>query len=126
MCPNIVCSIDIDFLKADDGANFHTVSPPTIKFHPDNITTAFGGNLSITCIADGYGPLTYTWEKKGIGVLQKSSSPRLALSNVSESMEGLYRCRVVNEHQGRVLSEYARVKGQPMYPLLGNSCVYFA
>jgi hypothetical protein len=87
-----------------------TVDPPTIKYHPDNLTTAYGGNISITCIAGGYGTLTYMWEKIGLGKIQKSSSSRLILTNITESVDGFYRCKVFNQYGGSVASDYARIK----------------
>ena len=65
----------------------------------------------MTCVAEGYAPLTYVWEKRGIGVIQNVTSPRLVLTNVTESMEGFYRCKVLNNYQGSVFSEYGRVTG---------------
>jgi len=89
----------------------YTVEPPVLKYPPSDVTTAPEGNVTLACHAHGYGPLTYTWEKKGIGVIQTSNSPLFDVVNASAVLAGLYRCSVTNLYGEKVVSLYFRLIG---------------
>ena len=75
------------------------------------MTTAPEGNVTLACHAHGYGPLIYTWEKKGIGVIQTSNSPLFDVVNASAVLAGLYRCSVTNLYGEKVVSLYFKLIG---------------
>nr|WNS50042.1 perlecan-like protein [Halisarca dujardinii] len=86
-----------------------SVAPPTIKHHPANLTTALGGNVSLSCIAEGYGSLLYRWNRVGVGLVQTGSSPHLFLNNVTKSAEGQYKCSVTNQNGEASTSNFATI-----------------
>lgn len=90
---------------------FYAVEPPVLKYPPSDVTTALDGNVTLACHAQGYGPLTFTWEKKGIGIIHSSHSPLLEVVNASAVSAGLYRCSVTNLYGEKVVSLYFKLIG---------------
>lgn len=89
----------------------HAVEPPVLKYPPNDMTTALEGNVTLACHAQGYGPLTYVWEKKGIGIVHSSSLPHYDVVNATASSAGLYRCLVTNLYGEKVVSLYFKLTG---------------
>ena len=46
-----------------------TVPPPEITSHPMNMTVNNGSNVTFNCVTLSYAPVTYTWLKDGITIL---------------------------------------------------------
>uniref|UniRef100_H3BAW7 Ig-like domain-containing protein n=1 Tax=Latimeria chalumnae TaxID=7897 RepID=H3BAW7_LATCH len=74
------------------------VMKPDITPSKTPLTLPVGGNLTLTCTANGSQPITYSWYKispAGYKVL-KASGPQLTISRAQHSEQGLYYCEAEN------------------------------
>jgi concanavalin A-like lectin/glucanase superfamily protein/Ig-like domain-containing protein/palmitoyl protein thioesterase len=82
--------------------------PPKIIKHPEAITNlSLNEKLNIFVIAEGSQILKYQWEKNG-KIVTGHTSYDYIIDQVSKSDQGVYRCKVWNEH-GEIISNYATV-----------------
>ena len=73
-----------------------TVIPPQITAISENTVADEGETIELTVVADGEGPLLYSWKKTGSNV-ELSNTTNLVLSNVDEGDAGSYYVVVSNE-----------------------------
>lgn len=66
-----------------------------IKVNPQNVTTAVGRTVSLSCSASGVNDATYEWMRKGKMIPPKakgSNTNELVIPNIQTSNRGDYRC----------------------------------
>lgn len=80
---------------------------PVIVQGPADISVALGETVTLTVIATGDGPLSYTWTRDGV-TLPDASSAQLVLSVDHVAISGVYRAHVSNA-SGSVMSDGAIV-----------------
>ena len=73
-----------------------TVIPPQITAISENTVADEGETIELTVVADGVGPLLYSWKKTGSN-LELSNTTNLVLINVDEGDTGSYYVVVSNE-----------------------------
>ena len=85
---------------------FLIIVAPVITTHPQNVTATEGENVTLSCNASGDPTPTILWTKNGSAV-STSGDPRvsfgvdnktLAITNVSRSDSGQYRCKADNNN----------------------------
>ena len=75
--------------------------PPTIKSHPMDKLIIFNTTTTLTCIANGYGVITYRWHKRRSlerstwVMINNNNNSVLVTERLQESTE--FRCTVSNE-----------------------------
>ncbi|MEI6035272.1 MAG: immunoglobulin domain-containing protein [Verrucomicrobiae bacterium] len=78
-------------------------APPAISVQPATATFAVGSNATLSVVASGTGPLTYTWYKVGtIPPVASSSSNTLTISNVQPGDAGTYSVTITNDYGNTV------------------------
>ena len=85
--------------------------PPVIKRpqHKNNVPLKEGSSYTISCRADGYGSLTYYWEKNVSNEWMTVDSNNKTSYKTMNT--GEYRCKVINE-AGSVVSPVITVYGK--------------
>ena len=68
------------------------VSTMLFTSHPQPASVAPGGAVTLTVATNGPSPALYQWRRNGVAIGGASTSPSLALSNVSGGAEGDYDC----------------------------------
>ncbi|MCM2274391.1 MAG: immunoglobulin domain-containing protein [Candidatus Didemnitutus sp.] len=82
-------------------------SLPTVTMQPTGGRRAAGGEISLTVVAGGPGPLSYQWRRNGTNLPGKTSAT-LVLENLQLGDGGVYDV-VVSNHRGSVTSAGAEV-----------------
>ena len=57
------------------------VPPPEITSHPMNMTVNNGSNVTFNCVSFSYAPVTYTWLKDGITLLDDDVNINISTNN---------------------------------------------
>lgn len=85
-------------------------SPETMAFtsQPQAASAAPGGSVTLSVATSGPAPALYQWRRNGLAIGSPSTSPTLALSNVSGGAAGDYDC-VYTTTLGALTSSTARV-----------------
>lgn len=84
---------------------------PTILTHPEPQQVCKGSSVAFMIEATGT-DITYQWRKSGVDI-PNATSNSLTLTNVSESDEGLYTCRVSGKCNPPVISNPASLTIKP-------------
>ena len=98
------------------------VPPPEITFHPMNMTVNNGSNVTFNCVSFSYAPVTYTWLKDGVTLLDNDVNiiistvndeddnntyiTTLMILDVQLPDDGIYVCSAANR-EGSVSSDGA-------------------
>ena len=87
---------------------------PEIRSHPMNMTVNNGSNVTFNCVSFSYAPVTYTWLKDGVALLNDNISINISTDNdvdnnmytttlmildVQLSDDGVYVCSATNREQ---------------------------
>ena len=87
------------------------VPPPEIVSHPINMIVKNGSNVTFNCVSFSYAPVTYTWLKDGVTLLDDDVNiiintdndednnmytTTLMILDVQLSDDGVYVCSVTN------------------------------
>ena len=85
--------------------------PPEITSHPMNMTVNNGSNVTFNCVSFSYVPVTYTWLKDGVTLLDDDVNILISIDNdednnnyittlmildVQLSDDGVYVCSATN------------------------------
>lgn len=85
-----------------------TESTMVFTAQPQPATVAPGGAVTLTVATNGPSPAIYQWRRNGVAIGSASTSPSLALTNVSGGAEGDYDC-IYTTSLGTLTSSSAHV-----------------
>jgi hypothetical protein len=94
-------------------------SPPVLTAQPQSQTVEVGANVTFTCSAGGFSPLSYQWQVNGSNIVEATASS-LSLTNVQTVDTGEYSVVVTNV-AGSITSTSAMLIVNPPLPMTFQS-----
>ncbi|XP_065920630.1 netrin receptor unc-40-like isoform X2 [Dysidea avara] len=111
------CVVQNEFGRAEYSVFVDLLVPPTITSLNDQVV-AMGTSLVLNCLSQGDVPLNYQWRFSG-GTLDSDdrvsglTSNTLTITEIIETDNGTYTCRVENDHGMDIANAVAIVIGTP-------------